>query len=493
MRRALFLATILTFLALAAATAAAQGHGSVFVAHLSGDAEIPAVSTDGSGFASLSLSADGESIDFRLYASDVPSTTMAHLHLGAVDQNGPVVAWLFGPADPAVDPDGLLAEGTLTAADLVSAGEFDGSMGHLLELIHDGDIYVNLHTDNHPAGEIRGQLGPAAVNFTAPLSGGAEIPPVASTGTGVASFSVDEAETAVTFTVITYGLEGITQAHIHLGDTDENGPVVAFLFGLEPAGVTGDGILARGSIGAADIIAVPGFDGSMGQLLDHLRAGTAYVNVHTVAYPPGEIRGQVMGLAIAADGAGTFTDDDDSVHEANIETMAAAGITRGCNPPVNDLFCPQDTFTRGQGAAFLYRAFNLTPAQAAGFVDIGDSVFATEIDSLAALGITRGCNPPANDRFCPGDPITRAQWASLVVRALGLSEGAGDDLFTDDDDSVHESDIDRFATAGITRGCNPPVNDLFCPDDIVTREQAASFTARMLGWREVTRDASHDH
>lgn len=450
--------------------------------------------SDGSGFASLTVSPDETTIDFRLYASDVPGTTMAHIHVGAEGENGPVVAFLFGVADPPVDPDGLLAEGTLTEDDLIAAEGFDGTMSHLLELIHEGNAYVNLHTETYPPGEIRGQLEPAAVNFISSLSGSAEIPPVTTDGTGVTSLTVNDAETALSFRLITFGLEDITQAHIHLGAADENGPVVAFLFGLEADGVNRDGLLAQGTIGASDLIAVDDFDGSMGQLLDHLRAGTAYVNVHTVANPPGEIRGQVQNLTAPPAGPGTFVDDDDSVHEANIETIAAADITRGCNPPANNRFCPEDTFTRGQGAAFLYRAFNIRPAGGAGFVDIGDSVFQTEINALATLGITRGCNPPVNDRFCPEDPITRAQWASMVVRALGLTEGAGDDLFVDDDDTVHEGDIDRFATAGITRGCNPPENDRFCPDDTVERQQAASFTARMMGWREVgPAPADHDH
>ena len=52
---------------------------------------------------------------------------------------------------------------------------------------------------------------------------------------------------------------------------------------------------------------------------------------------------------------GTFTDDDNNIHEGSIEAIAAAGITKGCNPPANDNFCPGDTVTRGQMAAFLHR------------------------------------------------------------------------------------------------------------------------------------------
>lgn len=57
--------------------------------------------------------------------------------------------------------------------------------------------------------------------------------------------------------------------------------------------------------------------------------------------------------AIAA--GGSFTDDDASVFEADIEWLAAHGITFGCNPPANDNFCPNADVTRGQMAAFMHR------------------------------------------------------------------------------------------------------------------------------------------
>ena len=53
---------------------------------------------------------------------------------------------------------------------------------------------------------------------------------------------------------------------------------------------------------------------------------------------------------------GTFIDDDNSPHQGDIEAIAAAGITRGCNPPINDRLCPGSNVTRGQMAAFLHRA-----------------------------------------------------------------------------------------------------------------------------------------
>src|SRR5690606_40769712 len=76
-----------------------------------------------------------------------------------------------------------------------------------------------------------------------------------------------------------------------------------------------------------------------------------------------------------------------------------------------------DPVTRGQMAAFLVRALGLPPAPPGTFTDTTGTVFARDIDSLALSGITRGCNPPANDRFCPDDPVTRRQMAAFLRRA----------------------------------------------------------------------------
>jgi len=182
---------------------------------------------------------------------------------------------------------------------------------------------------------------------------------------------------------------------------------------------------------------------------------------------------------MALDPGGTFQDDNGSVHEGTIEAIAAAGITFGCNPPVDDRFCPTRAVTRAEMATFLVRALDLPAAPSAGFTDTAGSVHATDIDAIAAASITYGCNPPDNDRYCPDQPVTRDQMASLLVRALHLP-ASGDAGFVDIAGSVHAADIDAIAAASITYGCNPPDDDRYCPRDAVTREQMASFLARAL-------------
>lgn len=178
---------------------------------------------------------------------------------------------------------------------------------------------------------------------------------------------------------------------------------------------------------------------------------------------------------------GTFVDDDGSVHQGWIEAIAAAGITRGCNPPLSDHYCPDATLTRGQMAALLGRALSLPPpSDEEPFTDIGESPFAGDIARIAAAGITRGCNPPDNDRFCPEGSVTRAQMAAFLQRGFG-HELVGPDRFTDDDGSVFESSINAIAAHGLTSGCNPPINDLYCPTAHVTRAQMATLLGRALG------------
>jgi hypothetical protein len=128
----------------------------------------------------------------------------------------------------------------------------------------------------------------------------------------------------------------------------------------------------------------------------------------------------MVGIA-AADlpPGGTFLDDDYSQHQGAIEAIAAIGITKGCNPPVNNLFCPNDVVTRGQMAAFLVRALDLPNTSQAPFVD-AEGVFENDINRLAAAGITKGCNPPANNEFCPQAPVTREQMATFLARGLDL-------------------------------------------------------------------------
>jgi hypothetical protein len=189
----------------------------------------------------------------------------------------------------------------------------------------------------------------------------------------------------------------------------------------------------------------------------------------------------LVGTMSAAASADPQYDDVPADHPfaSDIAWLAGEGVTRGCNPPTNSQFCPSKPVTRGQMAAFMVRALGLTDSGGISFVDDDSSVFEEDIERMAAAGITAGCNPPVNDRFCPDKAVNRGQMAAFLVRGLNLSERSGE-RFVDDDSSVFEVDIERIATAGITTGCNPPANDRYCPETLVTRGQMAAFLHRAL-------------
>ncbi len=180
---------------------------------------------------------------------------------------------------------------------------------------------------------------------------------------------------------------------------------------------------------------------------------------------------------------GTFIDDILRAQEPFIEAIAAADLTRGCNPPDNDRFCPDAAVTRGQMAAFLARALDLAATGHDWFGDDDASEFEDEINRLADAGITRGCNPPADDRFCESARVTRAQMAAFLHRALDGTIAADGDAapFSDTAGSLYAADIAWLRATGISQGCNPPANDRFCPDRLITRGEMAVVLSRGLG------------
>ena len=164
-----------------------------------------------------------------------------------------------------------------------------------------------------------------------------------------------------------------------------------------------------------------------------------------------------------------FTDDNQSVHEGELEELYARSILLGCD---DQLACPGANLTRAQMAAFLRRALNL-PEGPDAFADDDGTWAEADINALAAAGITSGCG---GGDFCPSESVTRAQMAAFLRRAFGLP--LGEDVFSDDDGTWAEVDINALAAAGITVGCT--ATD-FCPEDLVTRAQMASFLRRALG------------
>lgn len=129
--------------------------------HATGAAEVPANDSRAQGVLLLRLGADGSALHYRLIVANIEDVLQAHIHLAPAGANGPVVAWLYPSGPPPVllpgRTQGVLAEGTITAASLV--GPLAGaSLADLVDAIEAGGAYVNVHTSEFPGGEVRGQL-----------------------------------------------------------------------------------------------------------------------------------------------------------------------------------------------------------------------------------------------------------------------------------------------------------------------------------------------
>ena len=189
-------------------------------------------------------------------------------------------------------------------------------------------------------------------------------------------------------------------------------------------------------------------------------------------------------LPVAAQGlppGGTFWDDNGNTHEGFIEAIAAEGVTEGCDSLGR--YCPDDLVSREQMATFLARALDLEPVATGPFTDV-DGVHAENVNAIAEAGISLGCDITGTV-FCPLDPVRRDQMASFLARALSDLDPSTGDAFTDDEDNIHEDNINIVAANGITLGCDA-AGTLYCPDDLVPRDQMASFLGRALGLTEVT-------
>jgi hypothetical protein len=180
--------------------------------------------------------------------------------------------------------------------------------------------------------------------------------------------------------------------------------------------------------------------------------------------------------------------------------MFLAGVTAGCvgsNDPSTRLYCPNDNVTRQEMAAFIVRAVTgtLTPAiynPVPYFTDVpATNLFFPHIQKLESLGITTGCGTGI---FCPADNVSRWEMAIFMVRARLALYGAsfafnptpyfGDVPTNVEGDGVPFPFIQRAKDEYITVGCgtNPALVPtlIYCPDQLVTRGQMASFIMRAL-------------
>ncbi|TNJ44694.1 CHRD domain-containing protein [Tamlana fucoidanivorans] len=132
------------------------------------------------------------------------------------------------------------------------------------------------------------------LHFTASLKGSNETTPNDSNATGQAIVHINKEETMIHYKLIVSNIENVTMAHFHMGAAGTNGGVVVWLYDNrtgQPSGIF-NGVLAEGYINESDLTG--GLTGkTIGDLVEAIRDGLIYVNVHTTAIGSGEIRGQL--------------------------------------------------------------------------------------------------------------------------------------------------------------------------------------------------------
>ena len=183
----------------------------------------------------------------------------------------------------------------------------------------------------------------------------------------------------------------------------------------------------------------------------------------------------------AAASAGFSDASDAGVHRATVESLTRQGIFRGteCAP---GLLCPRDPLPRWAMAVWLVRVLGETdpaPTADSGFVDVDAAEWwAPHVRRLAELGVTKGC-VTESARYCPDKSATRAQMASFLTRAFDLAPGPSAGFQDVNPSSTHADAINALAAAGITKGCTAePAR--YCPQRPVTRAQMATFLYRAV-------------
>ncbi|MGH8247216.1 MAG: CHRD domain-containing protein, partial [Gammaproteobacteria bacterium] len=153
--------------------------------------------------------------------------------------------------------------------------------------------------------------------LNARLTGFQEVPAVSTEGRGDFRATINEAGTSISFRLRFSGLSSATSAaHIHLGQRDVNGGVLAFLCGGGGKPACPMAGTVEGTIVAADVTGLTAQGiaaGEFAEVVRAIRAGVVYVNVHTTNFPNGEVRGQIGG------GGRDHDDDDDEDGEDHDE------------------------------------------------------------------------------------------------------------------------------------------------------------------------------
>lgn len=270
----LFVAGLVLFLA---PIAFAQTLGAV----LTGSQEVPPNANPGFGNATVTFDNTLQNVTVTITVADLGSPiNNFHIHEAPAGVNGPVVVNLIGLG-------GTFVNGTMT-------GTFPVNPAVAQRMRENpGNFYVNVHTVALPGGAVRGQLAfvsGGVITYAAELRPQNEVPPANSSAFGSAFVAFDPINNTIAWDARAHGIANPTLSHIHRGAAGVNGPVIinfATSAGQIPGGRTvGAGPIAlfqSGNLQPADLA----------NLANPATASGYYVNIHSSAFPGGEVRGQL--------------------------------------------------------------------------------------------------------------------------------------------------------------------------------------------------------
>jgi hypothetical protein len=299
---------VLSFFLLSGGLVAGCGGGddnpiTLFTLPMRGAHEIPAVTSTGGGTANVqvfgdsALNTDQINVVFTPTGLTNANVTRSHIHVNnGLEPNGPVILTLYeSTTDGAFTGTISKSFPSNTAAFTPNPGAGINNFGDLVTAIMEGRAYVNLHTTQNPGGELRAPLG--SEFFQVVLNGANERPnPVTTAATGTASVSFNSARDRVNVGVGVTNITAanISMAHIHAGGPNDVGPPIFTIYNRATDGALANPRMFR-SLTAANFTAGGGID-TFAEALSAIRGGLTYINVHTDAFPDGEIRGQITTL-----------------------------------------------------------------------------------------------------------------------------------------------------------------------------------------------------
>lgn len=342
-----------------------------FAAVLSGAQVSPPANSSATGTCIAFLHEPENRLVFAIETNGVPNWTAAHLHIGAPGSNGPISAIPLGVAERWRGVSARLSDADVAA-------------------LRAGQWYVDVHSTQFPNGELRGQLRPdAGSHWIARCIGNEETPPNASTATCTAELTVLPDDTVV----LTGSYAGINpiSAHVHTGPIGTAGPI---LFGLN---------FQNGELTGS-------FRASVTELAN-LRAGFWYVNVHSNAFPQGEVRGQLTAAALpTVYGEGCRTSNG-QLPVGDVTDLAAIGSPLalqvvGATCCGFTLLCLGDDRSTGVPASL--RSFGLDALDCFALTN----VFSTDLRRVDLMGGSDATLPVPYDAFLRGATI-QAQWVLL--------------------------------------------------------------------------------